>query len=189
MKRITPHTDTGEEHGYPTLNEARTGRRGFLQQTLGWAAGAGTVWLLDKVITDPTAEAGTAKLKKKHGWYQITVAMPPYPYVQGANYSVCRIVVQTKSLPFAKFLINKTEQKGIRKAVLPKLKGLTAQDVTDNKRLARLRGRLGKALLKHYKKRTRRRTATPIVTLGLASRYSCNPRRRRWRTAGVPYHP
>ena len=73
MKRITPHTGNDDNQDYPTWNEAKTGRRGFLQQTLGWAAGAGTVWLLDKVVTDPTAEAGPYKLKKKHGWYQVPV--------------------------------------------------------------------------------------------------------------------
>lgn len=185
MKRIQPQTTpAADDPGYPTLEEARTGRRGFLQQALGWAAGAGTVWLLDRVVTDPTAEAGTARLKSRKGWYQVTVSMPPYPRVFGAGYAVCRIVVQTRSRKFARFLLQKSEATGIRKAALPGLKGLTARDVTERKRLTRLRKQLSAALVKHYKKRTKGRVAPPVVTLGLGSRYSCSPRNRKPRPPG-----
>ena len=183
MKRIHPQAGTGEdEHAYPSLEDVQTGRRGFLRQTLGWAAGAGTVWLLDRFVTDSTASAGTAKLKAKNGWYQVTVELPPFPQVTGASYAVCRIVVQTRSKAFARFLLQETELKGIRKVALARLKGVTVQDVTNRKKLAQLRSRLATTLLKHYKKRTKRRVARPIVTLGIAARYRCRPHRRmnRW---------
>lgn len=180
MKPIRPNTETPvTEPGYPTLNEARTGRRDFLKTALGLTAGAGAVWLVDRVTGGSDASANPVPTLKKIGkWYQVTVPMPPYPYVSGAALYVCRIVVQTRSRKFANWLMLKTEQQGIRKAVLPKLKGITGQDVTNTKKLTRLRGRLGTALQKHYKTRTKTRLARPVVTLGLGSRWSCYGRRR-----------
>ena len=166
MKPIQPHPPAADKGpGYPSLSEAKTGRRGFLQQTLGWAAGAGTVWLLDRV-SDPTARARPRprpqpRLKAKNGWYQATLELPPYLQVPNTSYWVCRVVVQTRSRKLARFLISKAELKPLRKVVLPFVKKLTARDITNRKRLARLRTRLAKTLVKHYQKRTRRRVAAP----------------------------
>ena len=177
MKPIKPAPETtNDQIDYPTIKEAGPDRRDFLKQVLGWTAGAGAVWLLDSTVADSTAHAGAA-LKPIKGWYHVKVLVPPYPHVSGSGLAVCSIMVQTRNKAFAQFLIQPLEAKGIRKAILPKLTGLQNRDVTDRKRLAKLRRRVAAALLAHYKKRTRRRAARPVVTLALASRWSCRGRR------------
>jgi hypothetical protein len=99
---------------------------------------------------------------------------------------VTKILVQSRDRRLIAFVKNAKERQGIGQAFEKVLGSATCADVTDQKRLAALQRRLGAALASRYRRRTKRRTARPVVALHLEGR-----RRKRPHPPppGVPAHP
>ncbi len=159
MKTVKP-VETYDEQSYPSVADSEldhVSRRGFLRVALGTSAAAGAML----VAGGGTGLAGGRRPKT----YKTTINLTRrhrFPY---SNYQLDRLAVQSKSERIIRFLRNKKEAAGIDAAVRTVLKAHTCDDLLDGKKLARLQRRVGKAIAARYRKRTKRRIATPTVVL------------------------
>lgn len=161
MKRIKPLSGYDDHEGYPAVTPAQSrdglDRRRFLQTALAsTAALGGSLWLSEE-----------ARSKKNSSYQRVTF------YLRGHyQYYPCRLraeslLIQTKDKRFASFLGNAKERAATEKALSGILKSAKCADLQNAKKLARLHRKLAKGLAAHYRKRTRRRTGRPIVTLSI----------------------
>jgi hypothetical protein len=135
-------------------------RRGFLRGAAA-AAGAALVGGLQP------AERGEAKSRSPRRGKPHRVNLPlskRYTFRYG-NYQLQRATAQTHDAQLARFLLDSKERTGIEQTLRSVLDRHTCADVTDAKRLARLRRAVAKALVARYRARTRRRARLPTVVL------------------------
>ncbi len=153
MKRIAPRKQYDTDHGYPSVADVDLHRRGFLGAALSGAAALGGALLLPDA-----AEAG-----RKHGRSKVVLAVAHRP--SGCKYRVEKLVAQSYDKRFIKFLGRRKERPGVHAAVRAVLARAACADLTSLPKVSKLQKDLGKALAARYRKRTRRRTKAPAVTV------------------------
>lgn len=79
-------------------------------------------------------------------------------------------MLQTRSEALHRFLSDPREQRALSAALREALKGASARDVDDRRRLARLEAKAAEAVVARYRARTGRRAALPIATLVVVRR-------------------
>lgn len=153
MKRVTPMGEYAGERGYPSVVDRMVSRRGFLV-----AASAGAAALGGALLGAEDAAAG-----KKRPPAKALIAV--YHRLAGCKYQVEKVIVQTYDKRLVKFLNKKSERAGVKKAFVTVLQRHKCADLHDRKRLAKMKGRMELALAAHYRRKSHRRTARPIVDL------------------------
>jgi hypothetical protein len=111
--------------------------------------------------------ASTAKSRSPRRGKPHRVTLPHtkgYTFRYG-NYQLQRAVAQTRDDALVRFLSDSKEQKGIERTIRKVLDRHTCADITDAKRLARLRRAVARALVARYRVRTRKRARLPTVVL------------------------
>ncbi len=165
MKRIEPRNQYGEDGGYPSVVDVEVGlsRRGFL----GAALAAGGVGLGGALLLPGTAEAGRRRGSQKFVLY-FRHRLP------GCKHQVEKLVIQSYDRRLMAFFAKAKERPGIYAALRAVLKRYKCRDLHDTKRRGAMARGLGKALAARYRKRTRRRTTRPVVTI-IAGRVRAHP--------------
>ena len=157
-----------------------TSRRAFLGQALqGVVASLGTLAGGHVLLRSSEAQAKTEKPKK----YRLSLRIHPVYAFRPCGYLVGHVIARTTDKRFASFATDKKNKKAISAALVAVLKKHSCRDLKDGKRLARLERRLGKALAALYKKKKKRRTPRPEVTL------NAYKKKRRPPPPGVPPNP
>lgn len=159
MKKVQP-VQQYDDQGYPSVIDtelAHVSRRGFLRAALSTSAAAGVMLVAGR----GTSLAGGRRPKT----YKTSVSIGSRYTFRYGNYELQRLTVQTKSARLVKFLESKKEAAGITKAVRKIFDAHTCGDLRDGKRLARLQTRVAQAIRALYRKRTKRRVATPTVVI------------------------
>jgi len=157
MKKIQPCKSYEDHESYPSVVDTRLSRRTFLRSALTTTAAAAGVMLAPR--TGLSGGRPKPKLHKIHIRFRST-----YRFKYG-NYQLQRIVAQSRDEDLVRFLGNGKQSAGIEKALRGLLQQHSCVDLRHGKKLARLQRRIGKALAKHYRARTRRRAKAPTVVL------------------------
>jgi hypothetical protein len=153
MKRVVP-THEPSDPGYPSADEARRDRRGFLWLALAGGAAA--------ALLGPRRSSAAQDRREQ---VQVPLA-PPYRFL-ACDYDALSLVVQTRDAALARFLGDQKESTGLTVVVTKVLAAHRCEDLTDRQRLGRLEGKVAEAVREQYEQRVRRRTPTPLVTLVL----------------------
>ncbi len=156
-RKVRPQKEYDAQNEYPSVIEADLDRRAFLRGALSASAAAG-------VMLVPGIGALRAGGKRPKT-YRATVRLSRRYTFRYGNYQLQRIVVQSASAGFIRFLGEKKEQPGIEKAVRKILSAHSCADLRKGKRLAKLQRRVAKALAARYRSRKAKRVAEPTVTL------------------------
>ena len=172
MKKIEPVVSYSGEGGYPSLPDRVLSRRGFLT-----AASAGAA-ALGGALLGGEAAAGKRRAPKK-------VIIDVYHRLAACKYRVEKLITQTYDRRLAAFLKNKAERAKLTAAFVKVLKRHKCADLHDRKRLAKMEAQLERALAAHYRRRTRRKTARPIVNVMAGKGH----RSRTFGWAGPPSAP
>jgi hypothetical protein len=160
MKPIRPVYREEVTPTYPTIVDLAHSRRGFLKSTVAGAAAVGG-WLLGGGDSFHEAQA-------RPRWRKVNLQLTSrYRFKGCSDRYVDKLVVQTHSRRLERFLRDRREAAGLEHAVLQVLKAHTCDDLQDQKRLARLEGRLAMAIAMRYRSRRRRPVNRPLVTLVL----------------------
>lgn len=157
MKKIKPVSRYDSDDGYPAVTTDAPDRRGFLKVALAGTAALGGSVLL----------GGQAASRRKSKYHHVTIRLHGHYQYYPCRYRAESLFVQTKSSRFAKFLGDAKEQRRAEQALAKILRAAKCTDVQDAKKLAKMHKKLARALVVHYRKRTRRRVTQPIVTLAL----------------------
>jgi hypothetical protein len=159
MKRIRP-VGKQTEVGYPTPEVWGASRREFLRVTLRSAAALGAGVVLSG-IGDDVAAARTRRERYHATWFRLRRA---YRFPR-CDSKVTQIYVQSSSRGLIDFVRRAKERDGIDTVIRGVLAAASCATIQDRNRLARLEARLARALRAHFRARTRRSVAQPIVTL------------------------
>ncbi len=157
MKKIKPLSGYEEHDGYPAVTREGSNRRGFLKAALAGTAAVGGSLLL----------GSEAASRKKSPFLRVTFILRGHYQYYPCRYRAQSLLVQTKDKRFAAFVQTPKQRGTIERALAPILKAAKCTDVQNPKKLARLHKKLGRALVKIYRKQTRRTASRPIVTLSL----------------------
>lgn len=186
MRKVQPVKYYKGHQNYPSSphthipTQPPTSRRAFLGEALDkLAGGVGALAGVGALLSSREGGAKTEKPKK----YSLYLRLQKAYVFRPCGYLVGHITARTTDKHFVTFATAKSNKKGISDTVIAVLKKHSCRDLTDGKRLARLERRLGKALAAHYKKKTRRRTPRPEVTL------KAYKKKRRPPPPGVPPMP
>jgi hypothetical protein len=113
---------------------------------------------------------GGPVLARASGFTQVSLALAQRHYFSGCDYVLDRLDLQTRDGRLASFLGDGKERGGLQQAAAKALRNTVCDDVTDRKRLAALKDRLGRALADCYRARTGRGAGFLIVTLPIEQR-------------------
>jgi hypothetical protein len=158
MKPLKPVSQYAEDR-YPSSEGAGFTRRGFVRVVFGGVGAAAVGVAAGAVTGSDEAEArrgrklpGVARRPK----LQSVIDLKPDFKLRGCKSAVASVTVRTYDHRLAAFIGDKKEHAGLHQAVVRVLAKHTCKDVTDAKRLSRLRRKLAAVLSERYHKRTKR---------------------------------
>lgn len=108
------------------------------------------------------------EMTKRKGTWTIKIGYHDrYHFFSGSQYQLCSVYVFTKSKRIATFIHNHSITNAFWKTILASIKHYTCRDMLSGKRILRVERSVARAIAKHYRKKTRRRSGRLDVMIDI----------------------